>query len=101
MTEPKDIIKLAREIDTLLIRVGKNYDNASHPALLITTHRDEILTLFAQEAEAIRKQERERIIKKLELILGEPKRSVYDDPGFVFYYEINSDGIQALKSKEG
>ena len=62
MTEPKDRIKLAREIDTLLIRVGKNYDNASHPALLITTHRDEILTLFAQEAEAIRKEERRRIL---------------------------------------
>jgi hypothetical protein len=99
MTEPNRT-ELIKEIDTLLIRIGKNYDNASHPALLITSHRDEILSLFTQEAEAIRKEERERILKKLELILGEPKRSVYDDPGFIFYYEVSSDDIQALKSKE-
>jgi len=38
--------ELAREIDTLLIRVGKHYDNASHPAFIITSHRDEILVLI-------------------------------------------------------
>ncbi len=40
--------KFGGEITTLLIRVGKNYDGASHPALLITAHRDEILSLFQQ-----------------------------------------------------
>ena len=38
--------ELIKEIDTLLIRVGKHYDSASHPAFLITAHRDEILVLI-------------------------------------------------------
>jgi hypothetical protein len=52
-----DRTELIKEIDTLLIRVGKNYDGALHPALLVATHRDEILVLFDQYAEGIRKED--------------------------------------------
>ena len=67
--------ELTKEIDTLLIRVGKNYDTASHPALLITTHRDEILALLSKEEKKIRADERDSIYaefvgRKGEIISG-------------------------------
>lgn len=55
---------------------------------------------YEAKIEEAKKQERERVIAKLEKILGEPKRYIYDDPGFIFYYEISSDGISTLKSSD-
>lgn len=43
--------ELKIEIENILIRVGKNYDNASHPALLIANHRDELVDFISKEFE--------------------------------------------------
>ncbi len=40
--------ELRRELITLLARLGSKYDQARHPALLVTTHVDEILSLIKQ-----------------------------------------------------
>ncbi len=49
--------KLQSEAITLLVRVGKYYQDASHPAVLVTAHADEIISLChqAQEADTCKK----------------------------------------------
>lgn len=51
--------KLIAEIDNLLIRVGRNYEGASHPALLVTNHREEILSLFESYIKSVEMSDEE------------------------------------------